>query len=366
MTDPSRTADIRDSIFDHEMFDAGNIKSGYMLEAIRYVEATWAFAAADIAEELDRMESEGLVLRRTGFGGDVRQYWESTKAGKIAREMRWQQVGKRHAALSAHAASTEDLVIALVASGGNQDEREPTAGLDAEALSVYLARLGEEVCKTSLETLIARGVVRRNDEDMLGWPFRLMLTADGLRQYAQSVVPQLGLLPPATILARNQSEQLPFGDLGLDAVLADNLKYRWEEAERCTGARAWLAATALYGSILEVVLPPWLAQDVERAMGTRAAPRDRKNQARPLEDWSPAALISVAVELGHIDEGLGRYAHALRESRNLIHPDRQIRERSIPDQGTTAISKQVVQAVLATRVRKIRETDLSDRRVSEA
>ncbi|SFU21004.1 hypothetical protein [Paraburkholderia aspalathi] len=366
MTDPNRTADIRDSIFEHEMFDAGNIQSGYMLEAIRYVEATWAFAPADIAEELDRMETEGLILRRPGFGGDVREYWETTKAGKIVRETRWQQLGKRHAALSARAAPAEDLVIALVASGGNQDEREPTAGLDAEALSVYLARLGEEVCKTTLETLIARGVVRRDDEDILGWPFRLMLTADGLRQYSQGVVPQLGLQPPSTILARNQSIQLPFDDLGLDSVLADNLRYRWEEAERCAGARAWLAATALYGSILEVVLPSWLAQDIERAVQARAAPRDRKNLVRPLEDWSPAALISVAVELGHIDEGLGRYAHALRESRNLIHPDRQIRERSIPDQGTTAISKQVVQAVLDTRARKIQATDISDHRVHEA
>ncbi|MBP0590476.1 hypothetical protein J8I87_12260 [Paraburkholderia sp. LEh10] len=354
MTELSRSSDIRDAIFEHEMFDAGNIKSGYMLEAIRYVEATWAFAPADIAEELDQMETDRLVVRRPGFGGDIREYWEATKAGKIVREMRWQQQGKRHAALSAQMAPAEELVIALIASGGNQDDTEMTAGLDAEALSVYLAKLGEDVCKTTLDSLIARGLVRRDDEDIFGWPFRLVLTADGQRRYAHGVVPQLGLQPPATILAPTQSEQLPFDELGLDTVLADNLRYRWEEAERCTGARAWLAATALYGSILEVVLPSWLAHDMERAMLVHAAPRDRKNQVRPLEDWSPAALISAAVELGHIDESLGRYAHALRESRNLIHPDRQIRERSVPDQGTTAISRQVVQAVLDTLALKIR------------
>ncbi|WP_211613900.1 hypothetical protein [Paraburkholderia haematera] len=241
-----------------------------------------------------------------------------------------------------------------------------TAGLDAEALAVYLARLGEKVCETTPEALIARGFIQREDGDIFGWPFRLMVTADGRHQYAHDVVPQLTLQPPATILAPNQSDPLPFDDLGLDPILADNLRYRWEEAEKCAGARAWLAATALYGSILEVVLPSWLARDVERAMATCAAPQDRKNQVRPLEAWSPAPLISVAVELGYIDGSLGRHAHALRESRNMIHPDRQIRERSTPDGGTTAISKQVVQAVLDTLARKTRACEISNSLVSKA
>ncbi|WP_211613899.1 hypothetical protein [Paraburkholderia haematera] len=95
MTESSATAEMSDSIFEHEMFDAGNIKSGYMLEAIRHIEATWAFSSSDIAEELHRMETECLVLRRSGFGGDVGEYWEATLAGRVAREIRWQQRGMR-------------------------------------------------------------------------------------------------------------------------------------------------------------------------------------------------------------------------------------------------------------------------------
>ena len=329
------------------MFDAENISSSYLLEGIRHVEATWAFTHTELTNELGRMEADGLLLRRSGFGGDALEYWEATSSGKIKREMRWQERARRHPALSAQTASAEDLAIALIASGGDENELQIDTGLTAAALSVYLARLGETVCESTVNALLTQGLVRRADEDLLGWPFRLVLTADGRRKYAHDVVPRLGLQPPTTILAPTGPERVPFDDLGLDPRLADNLRYRWEEAARCTGARAWLAATALYASILEVVLPDWLGRDKERAKAALAAPRDRqKQQVLPFEAWPLSILIKVAVELGYIDESLGRHAQALRESRNLIHPDRQIRERSTPDGDLTAISKRVVRAVL--------------------
>ncbi len=223
----------------------------------------------------------------------------------------------------------EDLVIAVIASGGDDCDTLASGGLVAEALGIYLSHLGETVCSTTFDALVVRGLVRRDDEDLLGWPFRgckpeppkippgnvigdisvvtairhclpyaffpiwvpipgqvslvpgniclattppmvafrsprnfrrfrltppfrLMLAADGRRLYARDVVPRLGLRPPATVLAPIEPERLPFDNLGLDPTLADNLRYRWEEAGRCAGARAWLAATVLYVSILEV------------------------------------------------------------------------------------------------------------------
>ncbi|MGB8417863.1 hypothetical protein [Paraburkholderia sp.] len=346
MTEPTVDTPIRDAIFEHEMFGAGNTNSGYLLEGIRHVEATWVFSPAELADELSCMAEEDLVLRRDGFGGDIREYWEATRAGQTARELRWQQCKRRHPALVSRTAPVEDLVIAVIASGGDDCDTLASGALVAGALGIYLSRLGETVCSTTLDALVVRGLVRRDDEDLLGWPFRLMLTADGRRLYAHDVVPRLGLQPPATILAPIEPERLPFDNLGLDPTLADNLRYRWEEAGRCAGARAWLAATALYASILEVVLPDWLGRDIERANAARAAPQDRQQRVLPLADWSLAALIKVTTELGYIDESLGRHAQALRESRNLIHPDRQIRERSTPDGDLAAISHRVARAVL--------------------
>ncbi|WP_157381908.1 hypothetical protein [Burkholderia ubonensis] len=351
MTEPKADATIRDAIFEHEMFNTMNINSSYVLESIRHVEATWTYSATDLAEELCRMEAEGLLLRKTGFGGDAHEYWEATHTGKIAREGRWQELGRRHPALSDRTASAEDLVIAVVASRGDEQDVPGSSGLDLAAVSVYLAHLGEPVCEATVNELIVRGLIRREDEDILNWPFRLTLTADGRRHYAHDIVGRLGLQPPATILAPTEPDQAPFDDLGLAPTLTDNLRYRWEEAGRCVEARAWLAATALYGSILEVVLPDWLGRDMERTKTARAAPLDKQKQMLPVESWNLATLIKVAVELECLDESLGRHAQALRESRNLIHPDRQIRERSTPDGHTAAISKQVVQAVLSALAR---------------
>jgi len=195
MTEPTVDTPIRDAIFEHEMFGAGNTNSGYLLEGIRHVEATWVFSPAELADELSCMAKEGLVLRRDG---DIREYWEATRAGQIARELRWQQRKRRHPALASRTTPVEALVIAVIASGGDDCDTLASGGLVAGALGIYLSRLGETVCSTTLDALVVRGLVRRDDEDLLGWPFRLMLTADGRRLYAHDVVPPLGLQPPAT------------------------------------------------------------------------------------------------------------------------------------------------------------------------
>ncbi|KAE8754963.1 hypothetical protein FSO04_36880 [Paraburkholderia madseniana] len=49
MTEPTVDTPIRDAIFEHEMFGAGNTDSGYLLEGIRHVEATWVFDTLGVA-----------------------------------------------------------------------------------------------------------------------------------------------------------------------------------------------------------------------------------------------------------------------------------------------------------------------------
>ncbi|MBB5412144.1 hypothetical protein HDG34_006115 [Paraburkholderia sp. HC6.4b] len=310
MTAITIKTEIRDAVFEHEVFNAGNINSWYALEAIRGVEATWTFSEPELGEELTRLEREGLVLRRSGFGGDVREYWGATHTGKIAREARWQERGRRHPTLSTQVASAEDLAIALIASGGEELDLPTGSGLTDTTLSIYLRHPNETASEAMVNELIAKGLVRREDEDLMNWPFRLTLTADGRRHYAREIVPRLGLQPPATILAPTTPEPVPFDDLGLESNLADNLRYRWEEAARCTGARAWLAATALYASILEVVLPDWLSRDIERAKAAVAAPRDRRSQqVLPLEAW-PLGAADENLDYLEVVHVLVRRPHA--------------------------------------------------------
>jgi hypothetical protein len=106
---------------------------------------------------------------------------------------------------------------------------------------------------------------------------------------------------------------------------------------------------------LELVLRDWLRRDEPAAKAANAAPKDRRTrQVLPLDDWSSAELIKVAAELQHLDPSLARHANAVRDTRNLIHPDRQIRERSAPDGDVAQITQQVVRAVLQALARATR------------
>lgn len=336
---------VRDALFEHEMFEShqrGN--ASYGMESFLRLEATWAFDPPEIQRSLERLASDGLIQ-------DKDQYWHATRPGLVAREKRWQKTGRRHPALSDKAANPCDLILALVRSEAFEFEESENPSLADAQIDVFLWDMPKDVKEEALQELTAEGLVRRSRHIMDQQSPVVVMTALGLRHYAQQVAPRLGLAPPATILAPCDSEILPFDELGLPPALTDNLRYRWEEAERCMEARAWLSANIMLGSILEAVLPDWLDRSLPLAMAAKSAPRDKNKAPLPMDKWKLAELIKVAAELGLIDLALTRHANALRENRNLVHPNRQILERSNPDGDLTAISKQVVAAVLAALAR---------------
>ncbi|WP_175892907.1 hypothetical protein [Burkholderia cepacia] len=355
MTDGTMAAVLRDALFEHEIFRAGGSGVAYAVDEIRRVPQTWAFDTTEVLSELGRMSEEGLVVA-------LGHCWHAPIAGQIARERRWVELGRRHSSLSASDASLHDLVLAVIASGGEESDELSDDSLVKDALVVYLSRHGIEEIDRVVDSLIAMKLVNLDDNHEFGWLPALSLSADGARKYAQDVVRQLGLRPPATILAPALPERVPFQDLGLDPVLADNLRYRWEEAGRCANAKAWLASTALLGSILEVVLPEWLYRDEEAARAALNAIGRERKRSLPIDRWDLADLISVAVELRYIDVSLGRHLNALRESRNLIHPDKHLRERSTPDEHLSAISREVLLSVLGAFANAIAQDDDATRR----
>jgi hypothetical protein len=132
-------------------------------------------------------------------------------------------------------------------------------------------------------------------------------------------------------------------DSGLSAILA----FRWEEAQRCARASAYLSAVVMMGSVLEGVLLHKVEQNRKTANQARSAPKDRDGKPRPIHEWSLAALIDVAHEVRWLQGDVKRFSHALRESRNIVHPyvERLLTER--PDEHTCAICWQVVRAAVA-------------------
>lgn len=138
-----------------------------------------------------------------------------------------------------------------------------------------------------------------------------------------------------------------FERLIADASLAEILGFRWEEAQRCVQAGAYLSAVIMMGSILEGTLLYKVEQNRETACRTKRAPRNRDHSLKPIHQWGLSALIDVAHEVQWLQGDVQRFSHALRESRNVVHPYVQRLQQDRPDADTCRICWQVVRAAVA-------------------
>lgn len=138
-----------------------------------------------------------------------------------------------------------------------------------------------------------------------------------------------------------------FGRLVQDPSLAEILVLRWEEAQRCSRANAHLSAVVMMGSILEGVLLHKAEHNMKVANQAKAAPKDKTGTVKPIHDWSLSSLIDVAHEVGWLQGDVKRFSHALRESRNVVHPYVQRVLSDRPDGDTCRICWQVVRAAVA-------------------
>lgn len=95
---------------------------------------------------------------------------------------------------------------------------------------------------------------------------------------------------------------------------------RWIEAQKCQHADAHLSAVILMGSILEALLLARVILNIASANRAANAPKDKQQNVRPVQDWKLSTLIDVCVELKWLKVDRGKFSHALRESRNVVHP----------------------------------------------
>ncbi|MDE2688469.1 MAG: hypothetical protein OXI16_13375 [Chloroflexota bacterium] len=151
-----------------------------------------------------------------------------------------------------------------------------------------------------------------------------------------------------------QEEVPDFYQLVQDDSLAEVLSFRWEEAQKCVAAEAFLAAIVMMGSILEGVLLNRFERNKEVGYRAKGAPKDRKTKKpRPIADWGLSNMIDVAHEVGWLQVDIKRFSHALRESRNIVHPYVQRLENDMPDEDTCAICWPVVHAAISDLFRVV-------------
>lgn len=119
---------------------------------------------------------------------------------------------------------------------------------------------------------------------------------------------------------------------------------RWIEAQRCQHAKAYLAAVIMMGSILEALLLARCSKCVGDAYQARCAPKDRNGKSIAIPNWTLSNLIDVSVERGWLKQDRGSFSHALRQSRNIVHPYEHARTQSDFDEGTCKVCWQVLNA----------------------
>lgn len=123
------------------------------------------------------------------------------------------------------------------------------------------------------------------------------------------------------------------------------IQARWVEAQKCQHAGAFLAAVIIMGSILEALLLARCSISPSEAYQSPAAPKDKgSGKAVAFHEWSLSVLIDVSVSRGWLKTDRGGFSHALRQSRNIVHPYEQARSGANFDEATCKMCWQVLNA----------------------
>jgi len=124
--------------------------------------------------------------------------------------------------------------------------------------------------------------------------------------------------------------------------LKEELEKRWREAQRCVHVEAYTSAVIMMGSVLEGLLLARAQLSASTAYQSGKAPRDKSGKNPAIQDWNLSTLIDVAVDVGWLKTDRGKFSHALRDSRNVVHPWQAVMTRANFDQATCKTSWHVL------------------------
>lgn len=78
----------------------------------------------------------------------------------------------------------------------------------------------------------------------------------------------------------------------------------------------------------------------------RSAPKDKDDKAKKFSDWTLNNFVDVSFEIGLLKHDVKVFNHVVRDFRNYIHPNEQIRNNFSPDKDTALICLQVLKATV--------------------
>lgn len=331
---------IRKSLFDLEIFEPCS-GTGYGLDAmIIYSSDISLLPQTELLDELDKMETEGLI-EKDG------EYYRTTRNGQIAKQQYLSGSRQRNAVLVNQISyDLGDLILAIAVSK-KVSIGDIEISIPREAFCIYLFEFPPEEVESCIDNLINSGYLEKDTY----WTLRneVRVTAQGLQIYQREVRQRLGLAPNEGLLdlADEALVDERFALLELDTSLISNLQHRWVEIESCANCGAYLAAVILLGSVLEGLLLARLQKEIKLAMTSSKAPRENQTgTTKKLNDWSLQDYIVVSIDLGLIPGSIEKHIHELRDTRNLVHPNKQISSNILVDESLYRISKEVAETII--------------------
>ena len=160
-----------------------------------------------------------------------------------------------------------------------------------------------------------------------------------------------GMFPDEDFLADeeflNKAFEIPnLQKLPVDSDVAEIIQDRLKEAQACLSVGAYLSVIILCGSVLEAVLLGAAQKDPAKFNRSAKAPKGR-DKPKAFRDWTLLEFINVGCDLELLKPDVREFSQGLREFRNYIHPNKQLKSDFKPDEFTAKICFQVLKAALA-------------------
>ncbi len=136
------------------------------------------------------------------------------------------------------------------------------------------------------------------------------------------------VVPPAPESGSTDDLAPDFSPLAGNQQMRDILTRRWRECCKCVKADAHLAAIVMMGGLLEALFVGRanMMPDKKRLVNAASAPKDKTTgKTLNYQDWMLDSYIRVAHELNWITESAKTVADVLKEYRNYIHPEKELR-----------------------------------------
>lgn len=134
-------------------------------------------------------------------------------------------------------------------------------------------------------------------------------------------------------------------NLQIDPDMLGVIEMRVKEIELCIKNKISLAAIFLIGSSLEGILLTYAKNNPELYNKSISSPKS-SGKVITFEKWTLSDLINVSKEVGFILEDGKKFSIILRDFRNYIHPNEQIKSQFKPDSETTLLCYQTFKLIL--------------------